>query len=131
MKFFALLVDGRVAEVFSEYALVGDGDQALNVPLEERYHPDFIATLVPYDRGSPPAEPARPAPTVEQVAATRDSLLATATLRIAPLQDAVDLDDASDDERAHLKAWKQYRVALSRVDTASAQWPTPPADVAG
>lgn len=34
---------------------------------------------------------------------------------IAPLQDAVDIDDATADEVASLKAWKQFRVALNRI----------------
>lgn len=33
---------------------------------------------------------------------------------IAPLQDAVDIDDATEVEVALLKAWKKYRVALNR-----------------
>lgn len=33
---------------------------------------------------------------------------------IAPLQDAVDIDDATAAEVALLKAWKKYRVALNR-----------------
>lgn len=34
---------------------------------------------------------------------------------IAPLQDAVDIGDATDAELALLKAWKTYRVALNRL----------------
>lgn len=60
----------------------------------------------------------------------KDSLLAQATLAIAPLQDAVDLDDASEEEVALLKKWKQYRVAVNRIDANTAEdieWPTQPA----
>ena len=51
---------------------------------------------------------------------------------IAPLQDAVDLDDATDAEVAALKAWKKYRVALSRVPDQAGypdaiDWPVSPA----
>ncbi|RXB07363.1 tail fiber assembly protein, partial [Escherichia coli] len=49
---------------------------------------------------------------------------------IAPLQDAVDLDMATDDETKLLLVWKKYRVLLMRVDTSTApdiEWPTPPA----
>jgi hypothetical protein len=57
---------------------------------------------------------------------------AAADYAIAPLQDAVDLDDATDVEAAALKAWKKYRVALSRVpDQAgypgTVEWPAAPA----
>jgi len=34
---------------------------------------------------------------------------------IAPLQDAVDLEDATPEEAEALKAWKRYRVALNRL----------------
>lgn len=60
--------------------------------------------------------------------AQRDNLLTAAALAIAPLQDAVDLDEATDAETALLKQWKQYRVAVNRVDLtqASPVWPTAP-----
>ncbi|MET3715363.1 tail fiber assembly protein [Pseudomonas sp. PvP001] len=56
---------------------------------------------------------------------------AAADYAIAPLQDAVDLDDATDVEAAALKAWKKYRVALGRVPSqigwpAASEWPSPP-----
>lgn len=59
----------------------------------------------------------------------RDTLLMQAALAIAPLQDAVDLDVATDAETALLKLWKQYRVAVNRVDLtqASPTWPIAPA----
>ncbi|PKE31192.1 phage tail protein [Rahnella sp. AA] len=59
----------------------------------------------------------------------RDELMAAATITIAPLQDAVDLDEATDDETALLKKWKQYRVALNRLDLSTAPditWPVLP-----
>lgn len=43
------------------------------------------------------------------------SLMAHATAAIAPLQDASDLGIATDAELDGLKAWKRYRVALSRL----------------
>jgi hypothetical protein len=76
--------------------------------------------------------PAIVPPTAAEILATntrtRDALLAVATLAIAPLQDAVDLDDATADETSLLKLWKQYRVAVNRVDltVASPTWPTQP-----
>lgn len=63
-----------------------------------------------------------------EVAARR----AEADSAIAPLQDAVDLDDATEAEAAALKAWKKYRVALSRLPEQTGypndiDWPAPPA----
>ncbi|MFZ5936574.1 tail fiber assembly protein [Pseudomonas sp. HS6-2] len=71
-------------------------------------------------------------PTAEEIqaanAAAKNTLLVNAATQIAPLQDAVDLDEATADEVALLKAWKQYRVAVNRVDLAkeSPAWPTRP-----
>ena len=61
---------------------------------------------------------------------TRAQLMAEANQKITPLQDAFDLDMATDEELAQLKAWKTYRVLLSRVDTATTSdvdWPPSPA----
>lgn len=54
------------------------------------------------------------------------NLLAVATSAIAPLQDGVDLDMATEVETALLLEWKKYRVLLNRVDTSKPEWPTPP-----
>lgn len=84
-----------------------------------------------YD-GSIFAAPVPYQPTPEEIKAvntsTRDDLIAQATLAIAPLQDAVDLDEATVEETALLKKWKQYRVAVNRVDLTlvSPIWPSQP-----
>lgn len=57
------------------------------------------------------------------------ALIAQATIAIAPLQDAVDLDIATDEEISSLKSWKQYRVAINRIDANTADdivWPVQP-----
>ncbi|WP_262500075.1 tail fiber assembly protein [Pseudomonas sp. EZ-C24] len=46
----------------------------------------------------------------------RDRLLTAAALRIAPLQDAVDLDSATPAEVQQLRFWKAYRVELNRLE---------------
>lgn len=61
--------------------------------------------------------------------AQKQYLVAEATAAIAPLQDAVDLDMATQREESLLKEWKKYRVLLNRVDTSSAPdvaWPQKP-----
>ncbi|UCS82859.1 tail fiber tail fiber assembly protein [Yersinia phage vB_YenS_P400] len=61
--------------------------------------------------------------------AERDRLMSVATMAIAPLQDASDLDDISIEEVALLKKWKQYRVSLNRLDLSIApniDWPVTP-----
>lgn len=65
----------------------------------------------------------------EQATHKRDYLLEQAVKIIAPLQDAVDLDMATDAEKASLLAWKKYRVLLNRVDigtTPDIVWPKAP-----
>lgn len=58
-------------------------------------------------------------------------LRAVADSAIAPLQDAVDLDEATEAEAALLKEWKRYRVALNRLPDQPGYpneitWPAPP-----
>lgn len=73
-----------------------------------------------------------PPPSADELKAvnsmTRDALLAAAALAIAPLQDAVDLDEATDAEVALLKQWKQYRIAVNRIDLTQStlSWPASP-----
>lgn len=70
---------------------------------------------------------------VVQAEATKARLIALAAETIAPLQDALDLGIATEDEAAALIAWKKYRVLLARVDTSSApevDWPEAPGNVA-
>ena len=75
-------------------------------------------------------EPAKPTP-AEAVAAEYNRLRAVADFIIAPLQDAVDIDDATQEDIDRLKAWKQYRVDLSRVTDQPSYpevvWPKVPA----
>ncbi|WP_333892370.1 tail fiber assembly protein [Atlantibacter subterraneus] len=63
-----------------------------------------------------------------QAAARRDELLAMATAKIAPLQDAVDLGMATEAETTLLQAWKTYRVLLNRIDITAQDitWPEVP-----
>jgi len=58
-------------------------------------------------------------------------LLSLASVKIAPLQDAVDLGIATTDETTALAAWKNYRVLVNRVITQSGyptdiDWPSMP-----
>lgn len=57
-------------------------------------------------------------------------LLAESNIAITPLQDAIELDMATDAEKSLLLAWKKYRVLLMRVDTAKPVWPTLPGEQA-
>ena len=74
-------------------------------------------------------EAARLADLQRQVLVKRDDLLREAVLRIAPLQYADDIGDATDDEQLALMEWKLYSVELNRIEKqadfpAEIAWPT-------
>ncbi|WP_336668909.1 tail fiber assembly protein [Enterobacter asburiae] len=53
-------------------------------------------------------------------------LLTQANNAIAMLQDAIELDMATEEEAAKLQKWKKFRVLLSRVDVSKPDWPPSP-----
>lgn len=77
-------------------------------------------------------EAARLADLKKVVFAQRDALLRDAILRIAPLQYAEDIGDASHEEQLQLLEWKLYSVELNRLEQqanfpAEIDWPQVPA----
>ncbi|ECU8335464.1 tail fiber assembly protein [Salmonella enterica] len=74
-------------------------------------------------------EAAEIAAQLREAEGTKNRLLQMASEKIAPLQDAVDLNIATDDEKAQLDEWKKYRVQVNRVDTANPDWPEKPAQI--
>lgn len=98
----------------------------------KRYVIEDLGVAVPNGATTEP-----PPPTLAELTSAalvqRDGFLFTASLRIAPLQDAVDLDEATEGDIANLKLWKQYRVAINRVSDQpnfpnAINWPTPPSE---
>ncbi len=74
-----------------------------------------------------------PPPTAEQLRASAErrkaSLMASAAKAMAPLQDAVKLGIATEEEAALLKRWEIYRVQLYRInpqDAPEIDWPVAP-----
>lgn len=66
---------------------------------------------------------------IAQAEENRAQLMAEANQKITPLQAALDVGIATDEELDKLKVWKIYLVLLSRVDTSTApniEWPEPP-----
>ncbi len=66
---------------------------------------------------------------IREAEETKNNLMQVASEHIAPLQDAADLEIATEEETSLLEAWKKYRVLLNRVDTSTApdiEWPTNP-----
>jgi hypothetical protein len=140
MNTYARVIDGVVWEIIVQFM----DEAGVFIPVEEIFPPEIVAQLVDVTGLDPQPEQgwthdgstfAAPVPynhSAEEIkainSAERDRRLALATLAIAPLQDAVDLDDASAAEIARLKLWKQYRVALNRVDLTKIDpvWPLEP-----
>lgn len=149
MKTYAHVQDGRVVEIILPMVYEFDADDESykagdEIPINQRFTPEFVATLVDISEVSPQPTvgmaydgttfsdyvppPLSDAQILAANTAMRDLLLAQAAAAIAPLQDAVDLEEATDAEVALLKQWKQYRVAVNRIDLAHGNpiWPVAP-----
>lgn len=66
----------------------------------------------------------------EEVHEQKNTLLKQANEFISVLQDALDLDMATDSEKKDLMAWRKYRVLLTRIEPEDAkdiEWPVKPA----
>ncbi|MCR9031120.1 tail fiber assembly protein [Citrobacter amalonaticus] len=105
--------------------ITAPGDYPANTTL---YEP-----ATPYDKWNGERwvtdEEAQKAAEVAEASATKAALITIASEQIAPLQDAVDLDMATDNEKARFNALRKYRVLLTRVDTSTAPaitWPEIP-----
>lgn len=100
----------------------GEGAQLLAVP-------DEVGIGWSYSDGEFKAPPEAAVPiSREQNDGEKEGRLLFAAARIAPLQDAVDLEEATPEEEAQLKAWKKYRVAVNRMPITEGQldWPEMP-----
>lgn len=128
---YALIEAGVVTNVIVWDGKAGwappSGAQAVAVPAGTHVSLGFR-----YEGGEFLAPPtAAPVAHAADVRARRDALLAQAALRIAPLEDAIDLDVETPEDIETLTAWKQYRVALSRIEQqdgfpADVEWPAAP-----
>ncbi|HAM3643895.1 TPA: tail fiber assembly protein [Escherichia coli] len=59
----------------------------------------------------------------QQAELQKSALLSEAESVIQPLERAVRLNMATNEERARLESWERYSVLVSRVDTANPEWP--------
>lgn len=120
MKTYARIEEQRVAEIVS-----------LSVKPEKLYHPSLIWVDITALAEQPDvnylySDGVFTAPVIEaeDVVFLASSRLAAemddANRTIAPLQDAVDISMATDEETARLAEWKKYRVMLSRIDVSAA-----------
>lgn len=139
MKTYALITDGNVDEIIPPYV----NPDGVDVPVEERYVPEFVLRMVDitdvdpqpkqgwtYD-GSvfaprPPYQPT-PADILRENQNTQSYLLGQASQAMTPLLLALQLD-GTDEVTTIAKAWRDYYQALEVVDlTVTAPvWPASP-----
>ncbi|MEB1000076.1 tail fiber assembly protein [Citrobacter freundii] len=110
-------------------------EQQITVPGDYPADTTIYPPLTPYDKWNGERwvtdEAAKAAAEIAEATATKAALIKSAAAKIEPLQDAVDLDMATDGEKSRYDAWRKYRVLLTRVDTSQApdiNWPEPPED---
>lgn len=126
---YALIIDGIVENVF--VCCDAETAQAL-FPDDVVVAADGAGIGWSYVDGqfvAPPAPEISHDELVAQAVAQKNAGMNSATNEISVLQDAADLDMATDEEMAQLAAWKKYRVLMSRVDPSKApdiDWPEPP-----
>lgn len=68
-------------------------------------------------------EEAEKASLLQEAETKKNQLMQIVNESISILQDAVDLDEATDDEKDKLIKLKKYRISLSRVDLNNPTWP--------
>ena len=118
---------------------IGYTDGVLAVSVAKDGEPTDLAhsiTLHVAVESLPPQEMPAPAPipTVDPLDLAQTEiarLRSIADYAVAPLQDAVDVDEATPEDVASLKAWKKFRVALNRVPEQAGypqviDWPVAP-----
>lgn len=112
----------------SDFSEINEKDYAAWCSPPEGYYAVF-------DEKGPRVEknPVKTAEQYQQEAqAEKTRLLYEAANFIAPLQDAVDIGEATTAEEEALKLWKKYRIAVNRIDTSAApdiSWPDTPETV--
>lgn len=94
----------------------------------------FLAPATPYDKWNGSEwvtdKDAQHAAQVRQAANKKAQLISEATAVITPLQDAIDTEIATDEEKRLITLWKTYRALLSRInpeDAPDIDWPEVPA----
>lgn len=87
------------------------------------YGPEIYERVVAGEFGEIAAyEPPSDAALLPAARSEQKRLMQNAGLAVAPLQDAVDLDVATEQQVEQLTAWKHYRIELSEVPQ-QAGWP--------
>ncbi|MBE7861587.1 tail fiber assembly protein [Yersinia pestis] len=125
--FYLVSMKNEYEEWPADVVLVSDSDY------EQLFSGQDKGEIITADANGYPILSDQPEPThdelIAEAEAKRSELMLEATQTIATLQDALDLEMATDDEKSQLVEWKKYRVLVSRIDTADApgiSWPEYP-----
>lgn len=135
---YALIQDGKVIS-----CIIWDGPKVSPMEFDEGVTSIEITEGKPVGIGYTysDGEFRAPEPTTEELQSQKqqiitnnkvkkEGLMLEASNQIAVLQDAVDLEIATNEENLVLPLWKKYRVLLSRIDADTASkidWPDKPA----
>lgn len=140
MKTYARILDDKVVEIIQPYA----GPDGIEVPVEDRFTPELVATMVDITGVTPqPVEhwtyvdgifepPSVYQPTPEEIIVINQriqfNLLNNAAQSMAPVLVSLQLGDATDGETLIAKEWQSYWRDLKLVDltVTNPEWPTPP-----
>lgn len=106
------------------------------IQVNDSVYDEFAANVTPAgkyriagDNGLPTwadIPPPDPDALIEQAEVNKIRLLDAANLAIAPLERAVRLGIATDEEVKQLETWERYSVMVNRVDTSNPEWPPIP-----
>nr|WP_318564587.1 tail fiber assembly protein [Providencia stuartii] len=127
----------KLSEIQASHAQISDELDSLNseyeaIPqavFEIRENINVMKKMTPKEVSAHLNPPVSKEQLIAEAEQKKQSLLSEANNAIAPLQDAVDLEMATEEEITQLTAWKKYRVLLNRVDTSIApdiEWPEKP-----
>lgn len=144
MKTYAQIDSSAISEIIQPWA----NEQGEEVPIEQRFTPEFVAALVDITDIDPPplegwtateadgvwsfAPYTPPPPTPQEILAKNSNdqmvLLDIASRSMTPLLVSLQLGNATDEETTLARAWQTYCRALKMVDMAVAvpDWPIAP-----
>lgn len=118
-------------ELRSDYQLAGTWPDDAEL-ISERFYNHLIegqssGKIITQNSYGQPILSNPPPPTIEQVelevGIKKTALMKEVSESISPLQDALDLGLATEEEKARLSSLKKYRVLLNRVDVSDPVWP--------
>lgn len=118
-------------ELRSDYQLAGTWPDDAEL-LSERWYNHLIegqssGKIITQNSYGQPILSNPTSPTKEQVeleaGIKKTALMKEVSESISPLQDALDLGMATEEEKARLSSLKKYRVLLNRVDVSDPVWP--------